>query len=165
LRTDAGQIQSTNGLDIRVAAPGMRLAPPTHRVDTFGGHPYEISLAALLSDDVAVLVHGERVADASGASNYGDLPQADWPSPAFRTRQFCVTLAAEDIEGEHDLEWLRSRGFDPAGPFLLDQALITSADHNNEVVVSIAIRGVNCSDAAAIAAALQQARAHVRVSS
>ena len=165
LDTGPAYIQSTNGLDVRVEAEGMRLVSPTDRVDEFNGHPYEISLGALVSGDVAVLVHAERVADASGASDYSDLPVAEWPGASFRTRQFCVVLAPEDLEGEHDLEWLRDQGFDPAGSLLLDQAFLTSADHNNEVVVSIAIRGVDCANNEAIRAALAAARARVRVSS
>jgi hypothetical protein len=163
LRTGRTFIESTDGLSVRVEAPGLRSTAPVHRTDTFNGHPFEISLAAFIDGDVAILMHAERVADGSGASDYSELPAAEWPSAAFRTRQFCMTLVDDDIAGEHDLEWLRANGFDPAGALVLDQSFITTPDHNNEVVVSIAVKGVNCEEPSSISAALAAARARAHV--
>jgi hypothetical protein len=163
LRTMPGGLETTHGLHYRISADGLRLVRPIHRTDTFDGHPYEISLGAFIGADEAVLVHAERVADASGASDYSNLPQTDWPTSGFHRRVMCVTLAAEDVAGEHDLEWLRDNGFDPIGSIALEQSLVSSADHNEEVVVSLAVKNVDCSDEAAVAAAFERLRAGVSV--
>ena len=163
LHTGRGFIESANVLKVRVSGDRMRVVGSESRRDTFHGHPYQISLAALVDGDVAVLVHAEHVADGSGASNYEDLPVAEWPTDEFRTRRSCVTLAREDISGEHDLEWLQASGYDPIGPLVLDQSFLTTADHNNEVVVSVMVKGVNCDNADIVERALSAARARLDV--
>ncbi len=163
LRLSSGAIQSTHAMRYEVRAQGFNVAGPVDRTDLFDGHPYEISLAAFIGEGQAVMVHGERVADASGASNYDNLPEASWPNGAFRVRSMCVVLAPGDIQGEHDLEWLRANGFDPVGSLALEQSFTTTVDHNNELVISLAVKDVDCADPAAVEAALAQLRERVTV--
>lgn len=146
IRASPDAIETTHALRYEVRAAGFRVAGPTHRVDSFEGHPYEISLAALIEGERAVLVHAERVADGSGASDYRELPPTGWPTAEFRRRAMCVTLSAEDIAGEHDLEWLRDNGFDPVGVLALEQSFVTTDDHNAEVVVTLAAKVADCEE-------------------
>lgn len=165
LRGAGNAIETTHGLPYRIVSPpDFRLAGPVHRTDVFNEHPFEVSLAALIGHDEAVMVHAERVADASGASEYGNLPEAAWPSSEFRRRGMCVTLAPDDVEGEHDLEWLRDNGFDPTGALALEQSLLASSDHNEEIVLSLAVKVTDCSDEATVAATLEQLRDRVQIS-
>jgi len=163
LRVIGDRIETVHGLRYIITGSDFHVAGPVHRSDTFDGHPYEISLAGLIGEGGAVMVHAERVADGSGASNYDDLPTAAWPSPDFHRRFMCVTLAEDDITGEHDLEWLRANSFDPLGSIALEQLLTTSADHNEEVVVSLIVKGLDCADEAGVAAALDRFRRRVSV--
>lgn len=130
----------------------------------FNAHPYVITLAGFIGERQAVLVHAEHVEDVSGASNYEDLPVAAWPERRFRQRDACTTLSESDIPGEHDLEWLRANGFDPQGPIVLAQSFLTTIDHNNEVVISVVVKGVDCADNDAVLTALARVRENVRVS-
>jgi len=164
LRVAGGAISTTGPVRLTVAAPpGFRAVGPIHRRAEFGGHPYEVSLAGLLGEREAVLVHGERVTDSSGASNYDDLPRSGWPSPAYGLRSFCVTVTPEMAVAEHDLAWLRDRGWNPAGGVAMDQYLATTADHNHEAVLSLVVRGVDCTDQAAVRRALDALRSRLRI--
>jgi hypothetical protein len=161
LRADGDTVTATNGVNYGVQGRGFTALTPVHRTDTFNGHPYEISLSGFVGEGFAVMVHAERVADGSGASNYDNLPPATWPTSEFRVRRMCVELEEGDIAGEHDLEWLRSNGFDPAGTLALEQAFVTTPDHNNELVVSLAIEDIDCANEAAVEAALSRVRARL----
>ncbi len=160
----AGTIRTTNRLRFEIAYPGARLAGTTHRRDVFNGRPYEISLAALIGEDGAVIIHAERVADASGASNYDSLPASDWPEAAFRKGiAACIAIGPDDIEGEHDLEWLLSNDFDPVGEAILQQYFTTTADHNDEIVLTLMRKVSSCAAAGEPEAALGPLRARVEV--
>jgi hypothetical protein len=158
-------IVSRNALPLRVRRPqGFRVTPVSSRTATFGDHPYEVSLAALLSDEGAVMVHAERVADSSGASNYDDLPLAGWPDERFRVRTMCAAIPAEAVAGEHDLAFLARNGWDPVGSLALEQYLATTTDHNQEVVVSLAVRVADCARSEENAARLRALRNRLTVS-
>jgi len=123
----------------------MTAAGPTHRSDRFGENPYEISLGALLSEDGVVMIHAERVVNQSGASNYEDKTVSDWPDDSFRSDgAVCFDVPASEIEGEHDLEWLRDNGFDPSGTLVFAQYFATTADFNDEIVISLLARVDSC---------------------
>lgn len=159
-----GGFQSRNGLDVSISAFGLRPTATETRREVFNTHPYVITLAGFIGEREAVLVHAEHVEDVSGASNYEDLPVAAWPERRFRQRDTCTTLSANDIAGEHDLEWLRSHGFDPQGPIVLAQSFLTTIDHNNELVISVVVKGVDCADDAGVLTALARVRENLRVS-
>lgn len=145
-------------------ARGMTPVGPSNRTDTFHGTPYLISRAALIADDAALMIHAERVADGSGASNYDELPPADWPDAAFRSEgPTCMEVPASEVEGESDLEWLRAGGFDPAGVLEVQQYFAATPDHNDEIVVTLMARVAGCDDAAAGAAALEALRGRVSI--
>jgi hypothetical protein len=109
-----GGFKTTHGLSYTITSDQMVAKGPKHRTDQFGDNPYEISLGALFSDDGVVMVHAERVANQSGASNYQDLARSQWPDDSFRfSGATCIDVSAAEIEGEHDLEWLRDNGFEP----------------------------------------------------
>jgi hypothetical protein len=163
LERSGAQLRTVDAVPLSVRVPGFRLAGPSHRRAEFDGRPYEVSLGAYLAGDEAVMVHGERVADSSGASDYDALPAADWPKPGFRLRGYCVTIPAEEVGGEHDLAWLRAHGWEPSGTLAMDQYLATTPDHNREVVLSLVVRGVDCADKPAVARRLEALRAKVRV--
>lgn len=109
------------------------------------------------------MVHAERVGDSSGASDYDDLPRTGWPLPGFGLRSFCVALGPAEVAAEHDLAWLRDRGWDPAGTLAMEQYLTTTADHNREVVISLIVRGVDCADQPGVRRALHSLRGRVGV--
>jgi hypothetical protein len=164
LERSGGWLRTRDAVPLRVRMPtGFRLEGPTHRRAEFDGHPYEVSLGAFLGADEAVMVHGERVADGSGASNYDNLPEAGWPSGAFHLRSYCVDVAAADVAGEHDLAWLRSHRWEPSGTLAMEQYLATTPDHDREVVISLIVRGLRCSDKPAMAQALARLRTKVEV--
>ncbi|HYJ53003.1 MAG TPA: hypothetical protein VEW04_07510 [Allosphingosinicella sp.] len=159
-----GAIVTSHALRLRVeAGAGFRATPVTSRVAQFGGHSYEVSLAALLGPGEAVMVHAERAADSSGASNYDDLPRAGWPDPRFRLRSMCDEIDAATAAQEHDLAFLARNGWNPEGALALEQYLATTADHNQEVVVSLVVRVPGCDQADAVQAALRRLREKVRV--
>ncbi len=169
LEASGSIIRTTHALGYRIELPGkFKATPVDSRRDTFNGHPFDISLAALLDTDAAVMVHAETVADGSGASNYDDLPPATLAGVPFRKRPAsCQDLLPGDIVGEHDLEWLSARGFSPTGPLQVAQYLASSADHNAEVVITLLARVPGCSapgnrqrmDALASALSITRARA------
>ncbi|MDH3789851.1 MAG: hypothetical protein OES53_14925, partial [Xanthomonadales bacterium] len=78
LVTMDGGFKTTHGLAYTITSDQMVAKGPRHRTDQFGGNPYEISLGALFSDDGVVMIHAERVADQSGASNYENLVRSKW---------------------------------------------------------------------------------------
>ena len=162
--TSDGAIVTRLDLKMRVeASPGFHTTPVSHRIAQFGTHPYEVSLAALISADEAVMVHAERVADASGASNYDDLPLAGWPNERFRLRSMCAAIDAPTVEEEHDLDFLQRHGWSPVGNLALEQYLVTTPDHNQEVIISLATRVPDCSRADEVQAALRRLRGKVTV--
>ncbi len=146
LRAEAGVLRSTHSLPYRFEASGpYTLTDVSDRQDMFNGVPYNISRAAFISEDAAVMVHAETVADKSGASNYDELPLADWPAPGFRSEgSVCIVLSDADVEGEADPEWLSDNGFDVVGALSFGQYFLSSPDYNDELVVSLFVRVPSC---------------------
>lgn len=117
----------------------------TNRSAVFNDVPFDISLAAFIAADQAVMVHAERVADGSGAANYTRFEASSWPMDGFRHKPLrCFDVDAEIIAEEHDLNWLRDRGFDPLGPVWIEQYFLSDTRFNNEVVISLLVRSTSC---------------------
>ena len=164
LQVQGRVIRTTHGVPLRVEAPEtFRIAGPTNRVADFGGHPYQVSLAAFLEPERAIMVHAEQVMDRSGASNYDDLPTAVWPSPQFRERSYCADVTPALVAQEHDLKWLARNGFDPIGPLAVRQYLRTSSAYDREAVLSLVVRGVGCADKTSLDDAFARLQQQVRV--
>ena len=53
-------------------------------------------------------------------------------------------MPAAEIEGEHDLEWLRDKGFEPSGTLAYAQYFATTGDFNDEIVVTLLARVAAC---------------------
>jgi hypothetical protein len=140
-----GGFRTTHGLSYTMASEQLRATGPKHRNDQFGDNPYEISLAAFFSQTGVVMIHAERVANQSGASNYEDKAGSDWPDDSFRSDgATCIEVPAAGIEGEHDLEWLRDNGFEPSGTLAYAQYFATTADFNDEIVITLLARMTSC---------------------
>jgi len=160
-----GRIQTTHGINYEfVSAAGLEATQPKNRLDNFDGTPYKISLAAFTSADSALMIHAETVADMSGASDYSNLPEGDWPDASFRSEgHACMEVPAEAIEGEHDLLWLQSNGFDPVGTILFAQHFANTSDMNTEVVLSILLHVPGCDDEVANLEAIRNFKAAISV--
>jgi hypothetical protein len=156
-------LRTTHAIRLDIARPmGFRTARPTSRDAVFNGHPYKVTLAGFLGRDQAILLHAERVADRSGASNYERLPQADLPG--FRARTQCAAITAADAAEEHDLSWLTQHGWNPAGASLaIRQYFRTTPDYNEEVVISLIAKVDRCDDETAIAGAMNKPRQLLKV--
>jgi hypothetical protein len=163
IEASTNALRTTHAIRLEIFRPkGFRIARPTSRDAVFNGHPYEVTLAGLLGRDQAILLHAERVADRSGASNYETLPQTDLPG--FRARTQCAAITAADAAEEHDLSWLAQHGWDPAGTSLaIRQYFRTTPDHNQEVVISLIAKVARCGDETAIAGALNRLRRLLKV--
>jgi hypothetical protein len=164
LATSGSAIVTRHSIPLRVEAdPAFRVTAPSDRVARFDEHPYQVSLAALLGEREAVMVHAERVADSSGASNYDSLPAADWPDSRFRLRSMCAPIDAASVDQEHDLGFLRRNGWNPEGQLALEQYLATTPDHNQEVVISLVVHVSDCGRTQEVESALRTLRSKVRV--
>jgi hypothetical protein len=140
-----GGFRTTHGLSYTLTSDQLLATGPTHRTDQFGDNPYEISLAAFVSEKGAVMIHAERVVDQSGASNYENKPRTNWPDGSFRSDgAICIEVPVAEIEGEHDLEWLRDRGFEPSGTLAYAQYFATTRDFNDEIVITLLARVASC---------------------
>lgn len=141
------------------------LSGPRHRTAEFNEVPFEISLAAYLQDDRAIMVHAEHVADLSGAANYDRFPVTDWPAPGFRGEgQRCHEIPAEIVEGEHDLKWLRDHGLEPSGPVWMEQHFLSGNEYNDEVVISLILKSDTCENSAEAGTSFQAMRDGLQVS-
>ena len=162
---DRGVLITTHRLAYRIeASEAFTRAGPKHRQAVFDEVPFEISLAAFIRDDGAVMIHAERVADGSGASDYTHFPEADWPDGRFRLKPpECLELPLDAIDGEHDLEWLRDNGFPVSGTVHLEQYFASTADFNEELVISFFLKVESCDDRAANTKALETLRAGITV--
>jgi hypothetical protein len=137
--------RTTHGLEYTFTSDQLTAKGPIHRTDQFGDNPYEISLAAFFSEKGVVMIHAERVVNQSGASNYQDKAQSHWPDASFRSDGVtCIEVPASEIEGEHDLEWLRDNGFEPGGPLAYAQYFASTPDFNDEIVVTLLARVATC---------------------
>ena len=143
-----GRIRTLHEIMYEVEVSGdFAITKSTSRVDQFNGTPYKISLAAFIGNDSALMIHAEKVADLSGASDYSNLPQAEWPDETFRSSgHVCLEIPTAEVEGEHDLQWLQNNGFEPAGTILFAQYFATTADRNTEIVISILQHVPACDD-------------------
>lgn len=145
------------------ASDGFRLTAVSNRKDVFNDTPFLISRAAFIRDDEAAMIHAETVADQSNASNYDNLAEATWPNSAFRSDgPICFEISAEDIENEDDPQWLIQNGFSPVGTLMFSQAFLSSADYNDEIVVSL-FRLVDSCDNAANAAEFERLQSEITV--
>lgn len=143
-----GRVRTLHELKYEITVLGdFLITEPKSRVDVFGSTPYRITVAAFIGDDRALMIHAEEVADSSGASDYSHLSIADWPDKTFRSSETsCLHIPPEEVEGEHDLEWLRQNGFEPSGSILHAQYFATTADMNTEIVISMLQHVRSCDD-------------------
>jgi hypothetical protein len=160
-----GTLITTYRLGYRIEpAETFTRSGPTHRRAIFNDVPFEISLAAFIRQRGVVMIHAERVADGSGASDYTHFPEADWPDGRFRLKPpECFVLPPESIEGEHDLKWLQDNGFKPSGTLHLAQYFASTDDFNEELVISFLLKVDSCDDEAANGKALEALRADISV--
>jgi hypothetical protein len=160
-----GQVHTLHELRYAVSVDGdFKVTKPKSRVARFNDTPFQISLAAFVSDDRALMIHAEKVADSSGASDYSHLPPAKWPDDTFRSSgPDCLQIPAAEIEGEHDLLWLRQGGFEPSGSILYAQYFATTSDMNSEVVISLLQRVASCSTASANPQLIEEFQARASV--
>lgn len=165
LRLDGRSLVVTHSLASRFEMPPeFNVYPPTHRTATFNDVPFEISLSAFISQHAAMMVHAEQVADRSGASNYDRFPLSDWPITAYRSPgATCQEVPASVVAEEHDLLWLRERGFEPSGSIWLEQHFLSGNDYNDEIVVSLLVRGLTCEEEPLAADRLAALRAQLTV--
>tara|TARA_R110002096_G_scaffold97990_3_gene218259 strand:- start:587 stop:1183 length:597 start_codon:yes stop_codon:yes gene_type:complete len=141
------------------------IAEPLHRTARFNDVPFEVSLSGFLQTDAAIMIHAEHVSDGSGASNYDHFPLSEWPATGFRAKpRACFEVSAEIVEEEHDLAWLRDHGFDPVGAAWIEQYFLSGNGYNDEIVISLIVRGSGCEPADAPEAALARLRAALHVS-
>jgi hypothetical protein len=164
LHAAGSRISTRNAIPLDISGGGFRVTAVSNREAVFGGHPYQVSLAALLSPSAAVMVHAERVADSSGASNYDDLPPAGWPDARFRIRSMCAVIDRATIAAEHDLAFLDRNGWSPEGAIALQQYLAATSDHDQEVVISLVVHVASCDDAPAAQLLFRVLRQQIRVS-
>ena len=150
LRRDGSTLIVQHSLESRFSAsPAFSVHGPTHRSASFNEVPFEISLSAFITEQAAIMVHAERVADLSGASNYDRFAPSDWPLAGYRSPgTSCQSVPAAVVAEEHDLLWLRERGFEPSGDIWIDQHFLSGNDHNDEIVVSLLYKGPSCDDEA-----------------
>ena len=157
-----GGFRTTHGLSYTISSDRMVATKPKHRTDRFGDNPYEISLGALISEKGVVMIHAERVANQSGASDYKDKSPSDWPDHSFRSDgAICIDIPASEIEGEHDLEWLRDNGFEPSGTLAYAQYFATTPDFNEEIVITLLAPVSSCGPQNDPAVALARLKAGV----
>ncbi|WP_417479216.1 hypothetical protein [Maricaulis maris] len=140
------EFRTLHTLTLRIGADdSLTAAGPTDRSAVFNDVPFDISLAAFIADDQAIMVHAEQVADGSGAANYTRYELSEWPIPGFRLKPLdCLEVSAEIVNSEHDLAWLREHGFNPAGVIWIEQYFLSDDSFNNEVVISLLVRGSDC---------------------
>lgn len=140
-----GMLVTTHALKYRISGPPhWRLSQPETRTATFDGHPYAVTVAAFIGTRSFVMVHAERVLDHSGASNYENLTADTLDGVAARSQVQCAEVSADDVAGEHDLNYLTQAGFQLLPAVLLKQYFLTTADHNAEIVVSLGRRVKGC---------------------
>ena len=143
-----GRIRTSHEIRYEVEVTGgFDVTEPKNRVDQFNGTPYKISLAAFIGNNSALMIHAETVADLSGASDYSNLPQVNWPDKTFRSSgHVCLEIPADEVEGEHDMQWLRNNGFEPTGTIVFVQYFTTTVDKNAEIVISMMQHVSSCDD-------------------
>lgn len=165
LRLEERALVVTHSLASRFEMPAsFSLHAVTHRTAHFNGVPFEISLSAFVSELETVMIHAEHVADGSGASNYNRFPVSDWPQTGYRSPGAnCQTVPASVVGAEHDLLWLRERGFEPSGEIWLEQHFLSGISNNDEIVVTLLVKGVSCDDASVAATRLAMLRALLSV--
>lgn len=147
IEIDKDSILTTHRLPYRISRQNISPVAALHRTDIFDGVPYKISLSGFLADSSAIVIHAERVADDSGASNYEHLDISNWPTNDFRSSgAACINVPEEEVREEHDLNWMAENGFKPSGEIALQQYFATTEDHNDELVISLIARVEDCSD-------------------
>ena len=154
---------STHEIRVSIQQPqGFHAAGPIDHTPTFSGHPYAVTLAAYLGDAAFLMVHAERVLDRSGASDYSKLENYRLGKQDFRTKVQCAALTTEDVAGEHDLTFLATNGFPPTAAMYLRQLVLTTGDHNAEVVITYGERVASCKDSVTTPAFRDGFDAHLR---
>lgn len=165
LRLENRSLVVTHTLASRFDMPAEYTAhPPTHRTARFNDVPFEISLSAFISEQETIMIHAEHVTDGSGASNYDRFPASDWPQANYRSPgASCQDVPASVVAEEHDLAWLRERGFEPSGQIWLEQHFLSGNSYNDEIVVTLLIKGPDCSAESDAAERLAALRARLMV--
>ncbi len=70
----------------------------------------------------------------------------DWPTAVPSSGHVCLEIPADEVEGEHDLQWLHNNGFEPTGTILFGQYFATTVDKNAEIVISMMQHVSSCDD-------------------
>ena len=129
-----GRIRTLHNIKYEVEVNGgFDVTKSKNRVDQFNGTPYKISLAAFIADDTALMIHAETVADLSGASDYSNLPQAEWPNETFRSSGHACWRSRPKRSKESTIcNGCATMASSRREPFCLGQYFATTEDKNAE---------------------------------
>lgn len=116
----------------------------TNYQPTFDGKGFNVSLAAFAGKDSFVMIHAETHTDGSGGLDYSKLQPDTFSGIKFTSKEECAELDQTDIDGEHDLRFLKDNGFNPFPAVYIKQYFTTSADGSSELVITYGKRIRSC---------------------
>lgn len=132
-------IKSTLGI-----SDTFRYLGEEHYTANYHGHPFEVNVAAFLSEKALFSIHAEKVSDNSGYLDYSYMEQVFFEDRPFRYSRKCLQLTQEQVDNAPDLHFFKQHGFDFSPHIRLEQFFIVSEDKNSEIVFTYATKHNSC---------------------
>jgi len=145
LKFEDESIRSVHGIEIELKIPhGFKKTSILNHQPKFHEHPFNVSTAAIYTDDIIIMMHAESVTDHSGFLNYSYLDSIQLAGIGFTTQERCVVISDELLKEARDLGFFQGEGFDFYPAIYMKQFFKTTQDGNYEVVLTYGERVCNC---------------------
>lgn len=140
-------LKSTHDIKFSLKIPdGFSKINPLNHKATFNDHPFNVSVAALISEKTIIMVHAEKVTDSSGFLDYSYLKPASLSGFDFHIRESCFEINEELLDDAVDVLYFQENGFNFYPAMYLKQYFLNTSDGNSEYVLSYGKRVCDCSD-------------------
>ncbi len=141
-----GNIVTTHALKYTLKTPkGFTGITPYNFKAVYNKHPFNVSIATIISKDVFIMISAEKVTDSSGILDYSYHKPVRLSGEYFYMKDDCVPLTPEIMKEAKDLKYIEEKGFDFGSAIYIRHYFKNTSDGTYEYVLNYGERVSDCS--------------------
>jgi len=142
-----GYIVTTHAIKYSLKIPqGFSEIAPYNFQAVFNKHPFNVSIATVISEKIFIMVSAEKVTDSSGFLDYSYYKPVRLSGLDFYMKDDCVELTDEIIEQATDIKYIKESGFDFGPAVYIRHFYKNTTDGTYEYVLNYGELVCDCSD-------------------
>lgn len=141
-----GNIVTTHGLNYSLKTPkGFTGIAPYNFKAVFNKHPFNVSIATVISTDAFIMISAEKVTDASGILDYSYHKSIQLSGLDFYMKDECVKITHKLMQEAKDLKYIQDKGFNFGTAIYIRHYFKNTNDGTYEYVLNYGERVSDCS--------------------